>query len=182
MTMDRTAPYGTIVDYPNPNATVWTNAFHQGFQDRIDADPALQSYTPTWACVSGTNPVVGNGTITGNYTRKGRIVTLRILVTMGSTTTYGTGTWSFTLPVTPAGSLANGCALGSALCGDASAGNYGAMVLWTPDATHLYLAVQAGNFAITTPPGGIALAVDATHPFTWASTDVLWLMTQYYSS
>src|SRR5215831_15149621 len=36
MSLDRSAPFGVIVDYPAPNATVWTNAFHQGFQDRID--------------------------------------------------------------------------------------------------------------------------------------------------
>lgn len=56
-------------------------------------------YVPIWS-TTGTQPVLGNGTIYGRYARLGRLVHLYIELTMGSTTTYGTGTFGFSLPVT----------------------------------------------------------------------------------
>lgn len=61
---------------------------------------AWTAYTPTWAS-SATQPVLGNGTLTGAYMRVGKLLAFRIALTMGSTTTYGTGTYQFTLPATP---------------------------------------------------------------------------------
>ena len=57
-------------------------------------------YTPVWS-TTGTQPVLGNGTIYGRYALLGRMVFLYIELTMGTTTTYGTGTFNFSLPVTP---------------------------------------------------------------------------------
>lgn len=56
-------------------------------------------YTPAWTS-TGTQPVLGNGTIYGRYALLGRLVHLYIELTMGSTTTYGTGGYLFSLPVT----------------------------------------------------------------------------------
>lgn len=53
----------------------------------------------TWTGAT-TNPAIGNGTFTANVSRAGRRVTLTVLVSMGSTTTYGSGNWQFSLPVT----------------------------------------------------------------------------------
>ncbi|WP_371624040.1 hypothetical protein OG245_15115 [Streptomyces sp. NBC_01116] len=58
---------------------------------------AWTSYTPTWTS-SGTNPALGNGTITGRYMKVGRTCTVSFLLTTGSTTTYGTGTYLIGLP------------------------------------------------------------------------------------
>lgn len=63
------------------------------------ASPAWTSYTPTWTAVT-TNPVIGNGTITGAYNKIGRLVTGYITVTMGGTTTYGSGQYNLSLPLT----------------------------------------------------------------------------------
>ena len=60
---------------------------------------AWTTYTPTWAA-SGTAPAIGNGFIGGWYKRIGQVVHFRIRVNPGTTTTFGTGTWSFTVPVT----------------------------------------------------------------------------------
>lgn len=60
---------------------------------------AWTTYTPTWTAVS-VNPAIGNGTISGRYTRWGKHVTTTVVITMGSTTTFGTGTYIFGLPVT----------------------------------------------------------------------------------
>ena len=62
---------------------------------------AWDSYTPTWTAIT-TNPALGNGTITGRYLRIGKTVMFQIVLTMGSTTTYGTGGWTFSLPVAAA--------------------------------------------------------------------------------
>jgi hypothetical protein len=57
-----------------------------------------QTYTPAWTAVT-TNPVLGNGTLTGRYVQIGKWVHLSIDLVMGSTTTYGSGSYSFSLPV-----------------------------------------------------------------------------------
>lgn len=58
---------------------------------------AWTSFTPTWTAVT-TNPAVGNGTLVGRFKQRGKIVHLAYELTMGSTTTFGSGTWSLGLP------------------------------------------------------------------------------------
>jgi hypothetical protein len=67
------------------------------------------SYTPIWAVISGTQPVLGNGTLTGSYSRIGDLVFFRIQLNIGSTTTTGSGNYTFSLPFTM-GSAVNGVA------------------------------------------------------------------------
>ena len=55
------------------------------------------TYTPVWTS-SGTAPVIGNGTLTGGYRRIGQQVDFWLEFTAGSTTTFGTGSWRFSLP------------------------------------------------------------------------------------
>lgn len=62
---------------------------------------AWTSYTPTWTS-SGTAPALGNGTLVGYYGKVGRLVTAKIALTTGSTTTYGTGNYIFSLPLAAA--------------------------------------------------------------------------------
>lgn len=59
------------------------------------------SYTPTWTAAT-TNPSLGNGTIVGRYIKIGRTCTAVIKLTMGSTTTYGSGLYRFGIPFTSA--------------------------------------------------------------------------------
>lgn len=57
------------------------------------------AYVPTWTS-SGTAPVLGNGTLTGRYLQVGHTVLgYEIRLTAGSTTTFGTGNYTFSLPV-----------------------------------------------------------------------------------
>lgn len=59
---------------------------------------AWQSYTPTWTTVSGT-PDIGNGTLAGYFKELDSTVGLLLIrFVVGSTTTFGTGSWSFSLP------------------------------------------------------------------------------------
>lgn len=58
---------------------------------------AWTTYTPTWAS-SGTQPVLNNGTLTGRYMRADKYCAFRIDLHAGTTTTVGTGTYTFALP------------------------------------------------------------------------------------
>ncbi len=63
------------------------------------ATSAQTLYTPVWT-TAGTAPSLGNGTLTGGYTQLGQngLIFFRISLLAGSTTTFGTLAWSFTLP------------------------------------------------------------------------------------
>lgn len=54
-------------------------------------------YTAAWTAAT-TNPAIGNGTIDASYHRVGKTVSFLVKVTMGSTTTYGSGQWRIALP------------------------------------------------------------------------------------
>ncbi|MFF1297916.1 MULTISPECIES: hypothetical protein [unclassified Streptomyces] len=58
---------------------------------------AWTTYTPTWTS-TGTAPVLNNGTLTGRYMKIGRNVLIEINLIAGSSTTFGTGNYSFSLP------------------------------------------------------------------------------------
>jgi hypothetical protein len=62
---------------------------------------AWTSYVPVWSS-SGTAPSLNNGTIVGYYAKVGRLVTVKIEMNSGSSTTFGTGFYSWTLPVAAA--------------------------------------------------------------------------------
>lgn len=70
---------------------------------------AWTSYTPVWTA-NGTAVSLGNGTIVGAYRQLGKTVDARIVLTMGSTTTFGTSFYLFTIPVTAANLLSLGSA------------------------------------------------------------------------
>ncbi|MEU5197294.1 hypothetical protein AB0G86_25135 [Streptomyces scabiei] len=62
---------------------------------------AWTAFTPTWTS-SGTAPALGNGVLVGRYQRVGRTITCHINLIPGSTSTFGTGNYSFALPATSA--------------------------------------------------------------------------------
>lgn len=55
------------------------------------------AFTPTWT--ASTNPSIGNGTLVASYARFGTAVLYNMQLICGSTTTYGSGPWNFSLPV-----------------------------------------------------------------------------------
>jgi hypothetical protein len=57
------------------------------------------AYTPSLAS-GGTAPALGDGTLTGRYTRNGAIIIATINFSFGTTTTLGTGALRFGLPMT----------------------------------------------------------------------------------
>lgn len=130
---------------------------------------AWLSYTPTWS-TSGTAPSLGNGTLTGYYNvfyRRYGVVLFSFVA--GSTTTFGTGTWSFTLPsaLDPSSIYANVQGAGQAV--DVSAGYY----FLAQDQGYLRSAGKATPWATQSSSSFSARKVTSTIPFTWATSDQL---------
>lgn len=116
---------------------------------------AWTSYAPSWT--ASVNPAIGNGTMVGAYIRTGKFVVATIGLTMGSTTTYGTGTWLFSLPITAAATTMH---IGTALIYDAS-------VTTNRRAGAVYLS--STSVVAIAADGDVGAAV----PFTWTTSDVL---------
>jgi hypothetical protein len=76
-------------------------------------DPIEQSFTPAWTG-SVTNPAIGNGTMQFFWKRTGRSIRIRGRITMGSTTTFGSGIYSLGFPTALPGVVSNGRAVGAA--------------------------------------------------------------------
>lgn len=121
------------------------------------------AYSPTWGA-SGTAPAVGNGVLAGSHRIVGKTCDFRIELTMGSTTTYGTGTYEFSLPITPAWRVHS--AVGVATVLDTSAGAVMSRTC-TLRGTGVSVRDDAGN--------AIGLGV----PFTWATGDVVLMSGTY---
>jgi hypothetical protein len=114
-------------------------------------------YTPSWTATT-TNPSIGNGTIHGHYTREGRTVTATVTITMGSSTTYGTGTWKVSLPFTRA--AVNPRATGALFMFDSG----------TIFRSGVALVDGGADFAQFVTDSAVNF-LSATEPFTWAVND-----------
>lgn len=117
-----------------------------------------QPYTPSWTA-AGVAPALGNGTLTGRFYQIGKLVVCHADLTMGSTTTFGTGVYDLSLPAT-AGTIKYS---GVTSAFDSSAGS-------------IYLGFSRIDtttkmaFWDTAQP---AASVTNSVPFTWASGDIL---------
>lgn len=136
-------------------------------RDNLNAigDP-WTAYTPAWTGLT-INPVIGNGSLAGAYTQAGKLVNFRVAITMGSTTTYGTGQWRLTLPVLP-------LAFRWTFLGDAVAGGaFPIRGIWDSALGVLTLATPG------TTAGGADRTVNATSPGTWATGHTLFISGTY---
>lgn len=126
----------------------------------VNAPGAWTTFTPTWLGAGG-NPSLGNGTSTGAYYVHGKTLHVRASITMGTTTTFGTGEWRVTIP----GSF-------SSVTGPQQSSS-----AWAYDSstTTLYSMACLCNSASTflyTWANAQAASVQSTSPFTWATGDV----------
>jgi hypothetical protein len=118
------------------------------------------TYTPTWGA-TGTAPTIGNGTRAGASFILGKLMHFRIVLTMGSTTTFGTGVWTLSLPATLTSSATFSLAYGLAY--DSSVATVYTVVTSPASTTSLFVFSNA------------SLGIGPTVPFTWANGDVLTL-------
>lgn len=103
-TTPRSWSVGETVTAANMNAQI---------RDFANAFGAWGSYTPTWGASSA--PAIGNGTISGGYSQIQKTVHFRVGVTFGTTTTFGTGNYTLTIPTTAGSGLNIWSFLGYAL-------------------------------------------------------------------
>ena len=120
------------------------------------------TYTPTWAG-SGSNPAIGDGTLVGRYARAGNEVTVTITMTAGSTTTFGSGDWTFSLPYPAAAQAAGSCYIL-----DAGTGYF--------DGTAL---VGTNSSSVAIYRNGTATLVGAAVPMAWAQNDAITVTLTY---
>lgn len=121
---------------------------------------AWTTYTPTWTA-SSSNPVLGNGTLLGRYKAlDANTYIISVQVSMGSTTTYGSGTWRFALPA-----------------GVTTAAREQVMSAVSLDLSLVILASGIVRFAASsTRCENVVIGsgiVNATTPHTWANGDFL---------
>lgn len=134
-------------------------------RDNLLALTTWASYTPTWTA-TGTAPSIGNGTLTGWYIKAGNLCHCALMWQPGSTTTFGTGSYKWSLPV-----AATQVAMGSCRGYDASP----ATVLMG------FAAINAGSGTVevySATASAPALWAQ-TAPITWASGDYLHLSVTY---
>lgn len=135
---------------------------------------AINERTPTWTnyssslvwAATGTQPAIGNGVITAYYMRHVDHIYFTFRIAMGSTTTYGTGTYTFSLPVTAAARYY----AGGAYLRDSSAVANG-------HAPGVLLLDGVGSPTVATVASstgsGTGSVAGVTAPFTWANGDSL---------
>lgn len=134
--------------------------------DLTAAAAAWTTYSPAWTA-AGTPVVLGTGTCTGTYRRVGQTVDVKVVLTMGSTTTFGTSFYRFSLPVAPK--------LDSII--PVYADDNSASVRWSGQARIIAATTTGDNMRMVVTAGGAGIT--NTSPFTWAQSDVLILSGQY---
>ncbi len=117
------------------------------------------TYTPNWTAAT-TNPAIGNGSISGSYLKVGKLVTAYISIAMGSTTTFGSGKWFFSLPTTVGTGFT-----GAVVAESAGTGFSGGFTL---NASPTFAVIPNGPYEF-----------DATHPQVWKNGDTLQITHSY---
>lgn len=126
-----------------------------------------ESYTPV---ATGLNIV--NGSLQGRYTRIGNTVTLQIQYTAGSLDTFS-GTFTFSLPTTSRSTQATGFPMGSSFMLDGGASSTRRSgTACKASGTTLFILVDSLASSAT---------VTQSVPWTWASTDTLYISGTYES-
>lgn len=142
------------------SSTFWTTEVYSRW---LAMTSGWTTYTATWTA-SSSNPSVGNGSLSAAYKRwdsTSKMISFRIRLAMGSTTTYGSGQWSFALPATPTAlSPVHGHAM------DASASNNRYALVG-------YASSSGGGTVERIAATGTTLGVANTAPMTWANGDIL---------
>lgn len=94
---------------------------------------------------SGGDAALGNGTWLGKYRQVGKAVDFYVKVTLGSTTTVGTGNYRVALPVTP---ISTEPGMWQVVVADASAGAFYMGIVYTWTGT-------TASLAVINPAGGV---------------------------
>lgn len=124
------------------------------------------TYTPTWTAAS-VNPAIGDGTLTGRYVQRGKTCWVELNLVAGGTTTFGTGTYSWALPLTAAD--ADKVRLAGEIL-DSGTALWSAWSRGTGGTTSTVLVGSGGSTTASASP---------TVPMTWAASDYLRVAGEY---
>jgi len=147
-----TVTIATTTDYVLTAAAISLNYYSYAINPQ--GYPAFFNYTPAWTS-TGTAPALVNGTLGGCFQVYGDMCSVSARFVAGSSTTFGTGVYSFSYPITEA-DLGISTYPGLAWAFDASTGSY----------PGFWRAQNVGQLA-TVP----TTFWSNTVPFTWNSTD-----------
>lgn len=126
------------------------------------------TFTPTWTG-SVSNPVINNGTLTGKYTQRGKLCRCVIRCLAGGSTTFGSGTYFWALPLTAAD--ADAVRLQGELLDDGTA-------FWAAWSRAANGGTTTTKIAVATT-GSTSTSTSDSVPMTWASGDQLVLGGEY---
>ena len=161
---------------PGTSSGAWGTIINQAFTDlnngKADIANVVPSiaapwtaYTPSWTS-SGTLPALGNGTAVGYYNQIGKSVDFRFTLTFGSTSTFGTGNYYFSLPIQAAAGYILFQPFGWAIGTPAGSRNNGVAVL---NNTSTIQVMQPGGASMWAP----------TYPGAWASANYIQITGRY---
>jgi len=113
--------------------------------------PGWTAYTPSWTA-STTNPVLNNGTLVGRYRRPtgADLVIVEVRLTIGSTTTFGSGTYWISVPVTPSATATLNAA-GACYTLDSGTLDKAAITVFEDNTKVKFVSATAGVFTPTVP-------------------------------
>lgn len=153
----------TTTHFDDSNITTSISDTTGGATNFIDIPPT--AYTPTWKADS-SDPSLGDGTISGVWSRQGKKIRQGVYVTMGSTTTYGTGNWYF--QVVYGSAVQMRCVASCFGFDSGTAFRVGMAAITNTSSPKIYMASDGGtnNWA-------------STRPQTWASGDYLFFTIEY---
>lgn len=130
-------------------------------------DNQTTTFTPTWTS-SGTQPTIGNGSITGRYKRDGDMVDVTVYIQPGSTTTFGTGGYS--IGGLPFSSASDGIGSSGVVFGfESGVAHHGGLVTIGASSSTLTVVLD--------PPSGGGWA--ATSPWTFKNGDYIRITLRY---
>lgn len=142
-----------------------------GLEARVDSLGLWRTYTPAWTS-TGTQPSVGNGTMTGRYCQVGKRLFVQIKFVAGSTTTFGTGDYRLSLPIPANAATPNAIPLGAATMTDTGNTERGGIARFITKTTIEILHDGNGDGIWTTRWG-------PTSPFTFGNADGVALAGEY---
>jgi hypothetical protein len=126
-------------------------------------------FSPTWGN-TGTANSLGNGTLNGTYLQIGKLVVYTINLTIGSTTTIGSGAMTLTVPVASPGLGPQGNT--SVIMFHSGSGTFYRGNALNSSVTVFVLVDNASPMA----------SVTATNPFTWATGDTIQVTGIYFAA
>lgn len=156
-------------DYTIANAAITSPYYSRS--ERPAGFPDIFNYTLAWTS-DGSAPSLGNAVVVSRFRISGKHVDVKIQITFGNTSSFGSGNYSFSLPLTSANDGANN--MGFTYVSDASVSG----------TSYPYFAAVLSNSAVITyfvdsAASGTARRITPTSPITLTTSDAIIINVRY---